>query len=101
MKRQGYERINGRYKINESSEDQIAVFAHAGLGICWLSHLLEIPLHVMWSSFWLAPSSVTTILFEERSPNWAVPRCIGLSDVSHLHKHGLEVKPRGLKANFH
>jgi probable phosphoglycerate mutase len=54
----------------------------------------------MWSGFWLPPSSVTTVLFEERSAEWAVPRCIGLGDVSHLHMAGLGVQPSGIKANF-
>ncbi len=101
LQKLGYERKKGRYKIKEKNESQIAVFAHGGLGLCWLAHLLEIPLPLMWSGFWLAPSSVTTILFEERSSTWAVPRCIGMSDVSHLHKKGLKVKPRGIKGNFY
>ncbi|MFW5976850.1 MAG: histidine phosphatase family protein, partial [Bacillota bacterium] len=47
LKRHGYQRKKGRYKINKSSEDQIAVFAHGGLGLCWLAHLLEISLPLM------------------------------------------------------
>ncbi len=39
----------------------------------------------MWAGFYLAPSSVTTVLFDERTRDVAVPRCIGLSDVSHLY----------------
>jgi len=65
-----------------------------------LAHLLAIPLTLMWSGFWMAPSSVTTILFDERSPEWAVPRCIGFCDVSHLYAAGLPVQPRGILANF-
>jgi hypothetical protein len=43
---------------------------------------------------------VTTVLFDERSPEWAVPRCIGFCDVSHLYAAGLPVQPRGILANF-
>lgn len=101
LKRQGYERIGARYKCNMPNKKKIAVFCHGGLGLSWLAHLLEIPLTLMWSGFWLPPSSVTTVLFDERSCEWAVPRCIGLADVSHLYKAGLEVKPRGIVANFY
>jgi len=40
------------------------------------------------------------MLFDERSPEWAVPRCIGLGDVSHLYAAGLQVQARGIMANF-
>lgn len=76
------------------------MFCHAGLGLTWLAHLLAIPPTLFWAGFWLAPSAVTTILFEERTPEWAVPRCIGLGDVAHLYEAGLSVRPRDIRANF-
>lgn len=101
LARQGFERDGGKYRIlRENNRDRVAVFCHGGFGLTWLAHLLEIPLTLMWSGFWLPPSSVTTILFDERSPGWATPRCIGLGDVSHLYEAGLPVKPRGIIANF-
>ena len=78
----------------------MAVFCHGGFGLTWLAHLLEIPLSLVWSGFWMPPSSVTTILFDERSQEWATPRCIGFGDVSHLYEAGLPVRPRGIIANF-
>jgi probable phosphoglycerate mutase len=99
LARHGYQRDGGRYRIVRPNRDKIALFCHNGFGLCWLSHLLEIPLSLMWSAFWLAPSSVTTILFDERSDQWAVPRCLGLGDVSHLYEAGLPVQPRGIIAN--
>jgi broad specificity phosphatase PhoE len=100
LKRQGYEREGGRYRCISPNEDQVAVFCHGGFGLTWLAHLLEIPVTLVWSGFWLPPSSVTTILFDQRSTDWAVPRCIGLSDVSHLYEARLPVKPSGIIANF-
>ena len=97
----GYKREGGRYRILKASPLQIAIFCHQGLGVTWLAHLLEIPLALMWSGFWIPPSSVTTILFDERSPDWAVPRCLGFGDVSHLYQARLPVQPRGIKANFY
>lgn len=97
----GYKRVGGRYRIIKRNRLRIALFCHGGFGLTWLSHLLEIPVPLMWSGFWLAASSVTTILFDERSSEWAVPRCIEMSSVSHLYKAGLPTQPRGIKANFY
>jgi broad specificity phosphatase PhoE len=95
----GYERQGGRYRCLAPNRKKIAVFCHNGFGLTWLAHLLEIPVSLIWSGFWLAPSSVTTILLDERSPEWAVPRCLAVGDVSHLYAEGLPVQQRGLLAN--
>lgn len=97
----GYIREGGRYRIVKHSDEQLAVFCHNGFALVWLAHLLQLPLELVWSGFTLAPSSVTTILFDERSENWAVPRCIGLGDTSHLYAAGLPISNHGIKANFY
>lgn len=99
LARHGYERDEGRYRIVKANRDRIAVFCHGGFGLWWLAHLLEIPLPLIWSGFWLPPTSVTTILFDERSTRWAVPRAIGVADLSHLYAAGLPVSLSGVKAN--
>jgi broad specificity phosphatase PhoE len=98
--RHGYERDGGRYRIVRPNRERIAVFCHNGLGLTWLAHLLAMPLSLFWSAFWQAPSAVTTVLFDERSPEWAVPRCLGLGDIGHLHAAGLSPQPRGIQANW-
>lgn len=95
----GYEREGGLYRVIEPSTKKIAVACHGGFGLAWLAHLLQIPLALAFSIFWLPPSSVTTILLEERSKEFAVPRCIGLGDVSHLYANGMNYQPRGLLGN--
>jgi broad specificity phosphatase PhoE len=97
--RHGYERNGVSYRITGERDQRITVFCHGGLGLTWLSHLLGVPVPLVWAGFYLWPSSVTTILFDERTPGVAVPRCIGLGDVSHLVVAGLEPRPRGVKAN--
>lgn len=100
IRRHGYKRIDGKYKCINPNTDKIAVFCHGGLGLTWLSHLLEIPLPLMWAGFWLPPTSVTTILLDRRLPDWAVPRCLSLGDTSHLYEAGLPILPRGIVANY-
>lgn len=95
----GYVREGGRYRIAAPNQHRLAVFCHGGFGLWWLAHLLEIPLPLMFGGFWLAPSSVTTILFDERSTTWATPRCLGMADTSHLYAAGLGVSTSGIKAN--
>ncbi|MCC5828407.1 MAG: histidine phosphatase family protein [Phycisphaeraceae bacterium] len=100
MAKLGYRRQGTHYQVTRpGNEEKVALFCHGGFGLTWLSHLLRIPLPQMWSSFFLWPSSVTTILMDERSKGIATPRCIGLSDVSHLYATGLQPQPRGIKAN--
>jgi probable phosphoglycerate mutase len=99
LARHGYVREGGRYRIERPNRDRLAIFCHGGFGLWWLSHLLEIPLPLIFSGFFLPPTSVTTVLMDERSSNWAVPRCLGVGDVSHLYAAGLPVSNSGVKAN--
>jgi len=96
----GYQREDGVYRMVAPNKDQIAVFCHLGFGITWLSHLLELPLPRLWASFFLAPSSVTTLLLDERSADFAVPRCLGWGDTSHLYESGLPISRQGIIANY-
>ncbi|HOX39539.1 MAG TPA: histidine phosphatase family protein [Candidatus Brocadiia bacterium] len=101
LARHGYIREGGRYRIITPNRERIAIFCHGGFGLTWLAHLLALPLPLVWSGFHLAPTSVTIILFDERSKDFAVPRCLALSDTSHLYKSGLPIQPRGIKANYY
>lgn len=113
--RHGYVREGHQYRIVRPNRDVIAVFCHGGFGLTWIAHLLNIPLAMVWTSFYLAPTSVTTILFDERSPDFACPRAIGIGDLAHLYKEGIQLsnskyerpnlygswkRPSGIKANF-
>lgn len=115
LARLGYVREGGVYRAEKPLEGTYVLFCHGGFGLTFLSHLLRIPLSTVWSTFWLAPSSVTTVLFEQRTPSAATPRCLAVSDLSHLHANGLatvtskyekpngfhkEPRPSGIKANF-
>ncbi|MBL8994637.1 MAG: histidine phosphatase family protein [Spirochaetia bacterium] len=97
----GYEREDGVYRVKKPNTHRIALFCHGGFGLTWLSILLELPLSLTYAGFFLPPSSVTTILMDERSSDFATPRVIGMGDVSHLYEAGLPVQPSGIKANFY
>jgi broad specificity phosphatase PhoE len=99
LARQGYERDGGIYRVTNRSKKRIAVFCHGGFGLTWLSVLLEIPLPLVWSGFFMHTSSVTTILFDERVPGIATPRCIGFGATPHLHAAGITGSQAGFVAN--
>lgn len=96
----GYRRKDGVYEIESPNRDRIAVFCHAGFGMTWLAHILDLPVPLCWSGFFLAPSSVTTILFDERNDKTATPRSLCIGDTSHLLAAGLPVQPAGIIANY-
>lgn len=96
----GYQRKGLVYDVVQRNQDRVAMFCHGGFGLTWLSLLLNIPITLVWCGFWLPPSSVTTILFDERIQGTATPRVIGLSDMSHLYHAGLPIKPSGIIRNF-
>jgi probable phosphoglycerate mutase len=95
----GYQRESDHYRVLQANREKIAVFCHGGFGLTWLAHLLNIPLPLVWGGFFLPPSSVTTILFDERSKEYATPRCLGVGDISHLYAEKLPMQPAGIKCN--
>ncbi len=96
----GYVRDGGVYRIEKQNDRKIAVFAHGGFGLSWLSVLLEIPLPLMWSGFFLHTSSVTQILFDARSDSLATPRCLMMSALPHLFAASLDAGRAGIRANY-
>ena len=96
----GYRRDGGAYRVERRNDLRIAVFAHGGFGLSWLSILLEIPVPLMWSGFYLHTSSVTQILFDEREPGLATPRCLMISALPHLFAASLEPGTAGIRANY-
>ncbi len=96
----GFHREGGQYRIKRPSKERILFFCHGGLGLTWLSHLLCIPFPAMWGGFFFPTSSITEVLFDERIPGIATPRCLGLGMLPHLALAGLESSRAGIKANW-
>ena len=90
--RLGYKRENCGYKIIRANDERVAAFCHQGFGSLWLSHLLDIPPHLFLSSFDLSHSSVTILEFKNYNDGYTAPKCLCLSDISHIYKSGLPMK---------
>ena len=86
----GYVREGNYYRAEKPNCDTIAIFCHFGSGCVLLSHLLGVSPMVLWHGFYAAPSSVTTIVTEERREGIASFRMSNYGDVSHLYAKGEE-----------
>ena len=91
LEKLGYKEENGIYRILRPNEEKVALFCHAAFSRAWLSVLLHIPLHIMWSSFQYTHTGVTVVEFQNNENGITAPRCLCYSDVSHLYADGLDL----------
>jgi len=85
LAKHGYVRQGNLYHAQQPSEDTIVLFCHFGLECVLLSHLLGISPMVLWHGTCAAPSSVTTLVTEERRKGIACFRMVSFGDISHLY----------------
>ena len=90
LTRHGYRRDGRIYRAENANEDTIVLFCHFGLECVLLSHLLNISPMVLWHGTCAAPTSVTTLVTEERRKGAAVFRMTAFGDISHLYVAGQE-----------
>lgn len=85
----GYDKAtDGNYYVaNNPNEKRIALFAHEGFGMAFLSTLLGIPYPTFCMHFGLEHSSMTEIQFD--GTDFVVPCVLQLSNDSHLYKSKL------------
>ncbi len=92
----GYTREGAVYRCVKNSSDTLVIFCHYGIGMALLSYLTNLPPVPMWQSFVFLPSSVTTLITQERKPGTVEFRCVCAGDVSHLEECGEPVSRAGL-----
>ena len=79
------------YSAAKRNEKRVALFAHQGFGLAFLSAVLDVPYPVMCTRFDLGHSSVTTIDFTEEG-EFIIPKVLQLANDSHLYKENLPTK---------
>ncbi len=97
LERHGYRRDNNLYRAEKASNDTIVFFCHFGVECVLLSHLLGVSPHILWHGTCAAPSSVTTLVTEERRKGTAFFRMSSFGDISHLYANG---EPPAFAARF-
>lgn len=93
----GYVREDHFYRAVHANRDTLVFFCHFGLECVLLSRLIDVSPMVLWHHACAAPSSVTTLVTEERREGIALFRMTGFGDISHLNAHG---EPPSFQARF-
>lgn len=88
LARHGYVREGNYYRAAQANEDTIVLFCHFGVECVLLSHLLGISPMILWHGSCAAPTSVTTLVTEERREGIAYFRMSAFGDTSHLYAAG-------------
>ncbi len=83
-----HDRENERYEVVKSNNERVALFAHQGFGMSFLSSLLDIPYPIFSIRFDIGHSGVTVIDFTEKD-GYAYPVVLQLSNDSHLYREGI------------
>lgn len=81
----GYIRDGYMYRAENNQPDTIVLFCHFGIMMACISHLIGITPINLWHGFCTQPSSVTTLVTEERVKGQVAWRCMQLGDISHLY----------------
>ena len=82
-----YQRI-GETKRGDGAEKRIALFAHQGFGLAFLSSLLDIPYPFFCTHFDISHTGTSVIAFED-DKEFTYPKLLQHSNDSHLYKEGL------------
>lgn len=94
--RYGYRRDGAIYRCDHNTDDTLVFFCHFGIGAAMLGYLCNIPPMLLWQGTCMQPSSVTTIVSEERVKGEVAFRCMQMGDLSHLWAAGERHSTAGL-----
>lgn len=76
------------YHITRKNEERVALFAHQGFGLAFLSCVLGIPYPVFATHFDIGHSGMTVIEFADEG-GYAIPKILTMANDSHLYREGL------------
>ena len=86
-----HERYTGRYQCISPTTERVALFAHQGFGLVFLSCLLDIPYPAFSTHFDMTHTGVTVINFEQNG-EYCIPKVLTLSSEAHIYAEGLPMK---------
>ena len=93
----GYVREGDFYRAERPNRDTIVFFCHFGLECVLLSRLMNVSPMILWHHTCAAPTSVTTVVSEERRQGKVSFRVTAFGDTSHLYAGG---EPPAFSARF-
>ena len=86
-----FDECTGTYEVLYDNDERIALFAHQGFGIGFLSAVLNIPYPQLCTKVDLGHSCLTVIEFRNQD-GICIPQMLSLSNDSHLYREGLPTK---------
>lgn len=94
----GYKHIpgTGAYEVLQDNPERVALFAHQGFGLAFLSCLLDISYPQFCLHFDIQHSGVTVIEFKNEN-GIAIPRVLTLANDGHLYRDGVPYHHHGGK----
>lgn len=90
LTKHGYRREGGYYRAERSNRDTIVLFCHFGVESVLLSHIMGVSPMPVWHGLCAQPSSVTTLVTEERQEGIASLRMLSFGETAHLYMNGEE-----------
>lgn len=84
LARYGFHYDGSVWSAQENHEGTLILFCHFGIAMAVTAYLMHMSPMVLWQNFFMAPSSVTTLISEERVKHEVSWRCVQLGDLSHL-----------------
>lgn len=89
MEQLGYVHTDeNNYRVVQHNDRRIALFAHQGFGLAFLSCLLDLPYPMVCSHLDMGHSGMTVIEFSDLN-GISIPKVLQLSNDSHLYREGL------------
>lgn len=85
LAKHGYVHKGHVFEARRANDDTIALFCHFGVGCLIIGYLLGISPMPLWQGLVAAPTSVTTIVTEERREGTASFRMSCYGDTTHLY----------------
>lgn len=85
LAKHGYVHEGRHFRVENSNHDTIVLFCHFGVECVILSHIFGCSPMVLWHNFVALPTSVTTLITEERRKGTAIFRTQQFGDISHLY----------------
>ena len=79
---------DGVYRVENHTDERVALFAHEGFGLAFLSHVLGIPYPHFSTHFALSHSSMTVIEFKNEG-GISIPNALEVSCDSHIYRENL------------
>ena len=81
----GYVHDGGIFRVERANHDRIVFFCHFGISCVILAHMLGVSPVMFFQGFVMQPSSITSIVTEEREQGIACFRIRSYGDISHLY----------------